>query len=95
ALENEAVQSKIVNFEITDIKADLNRGHLSLPSLHIIGATRQGDQPQPVTLTGEVAGELDLVTPQTHSLTLTLSSECYEVSGLITQAQLVHKESCQ
>ncbi|GMM89576.1 AsmA family protein [Vibrio fortis] len=94
-LENEAMQSKIVNFEIADIKADLNRGYLSLPPLHIIGATRQDDQPQPVTLTGEVAGELDLVTPQAHSLTLTLSSECYEVSGLVTQAQLVHKESCQ
>jgi hypothetical protein len=95
SLENEAVQSKIVNFEISDIKADLNRGHLSLPPLHIIGATRKGNQPHPVTLTGEIAGELDLVTPQTHSLTLTLSNECYEVSGLITQAQLVHKESCQ
>lgn len=93
--KDEASQSKIVNFEVSDIKADLNRGHLSLPPLHIIGATQQDDQPQPVTLTGELGGELDLVTPQSHSLTLSLSSECYEVSGLITQAQLVHKESCQ
>ena len=92
---NQASQSKIVNFEVSDIKADLNRGHLSLPPLHIIGATQQDDQPQPVTLTGELGGELDLVTPQSHSLTLSLSSECYEVSGLVTQAQLVHKESCQ
>ena len=53
--KDEVPQSNIVNFEISDIKADLNRGHLSLPSLHIIGATRQGDQPQPVTLTGEVS----------------------------------------
>ncbi len=97
---NEGPSSKsplphIVNFEVSDIKADLNRGQLSLSPLHIISATQQGDQPQPVTLTGEISGELDLVTPQAHSLTLSLTSECYQVSGLVTQAQLIKKKSCQ
>ena len=93
--KDEVPQSNIVNFEISDIKADLNRGHLSLPSLHIIGATQQGDQPQPVTLTGEVSGELDMVTPHKHTLQLTLSSECYQVSGPVNQAKLTQKDNCQ
>lgn len=93
--KDEDPQSNIVNFEISDIKADLNRGHLSLPPLHIIGATQQGDQPQPVTLTGEVSGELDMVTPKNHTLQLTLSSECYQVSGPVNQAKLTQKDNCQ
>lgn len=92
---SEPAATQVALFEVPSIQAVLNRGHLSLPPLNIIGATQQNDQPQPITLKGEVVGELDLVAPKTHTLTLTLSSECFEVSGLVTQAQLTHKQSCQ
>ena len=92
---SELPSPQLVHFEIPSIQADLNRGHLSLPPLHIIGASVRDAQPQPVTLTGEIRGELDMVAPKNHTLQLTLSSECYEVSGPVNQAKITHKESCQ
>ena len=83
-------------FEIPELNANFDRGRFTLEPVHIIGASaaEQGEQ-RIQTLNGEISGELDLLKAEQHSLSITLSDQCHQISGKLTQAEYSEINDCQ
>ncbi|UPR35901.1 AsmA family protein [Vibrio cyclitrophicus] len=83
-------------FEIPDLNAHFDRGRFTLEPMHIIGASavEQGEQ-RIQTLNGEVSGELDLLETTKHTLSITLTDQCNQISGKLTQAEYSEINDCQ
>ena len=83
-------------FEIPELNANFDRGRFTLEPMHIIGASaaEQGEQ-RIQTLNGEVSGELDLLKAEQHTLSITLSDTCHQISGKLTQAEYSEINDCQ
>ncbi|MCX2758166.1 AsmA family protein [Vibrio sp. Sgm 22] len=83
-------------FEIPDLNAHFDRGRFTLEPTHIIGASavEQGEQ-RIQTLDGEVSGELDLLETTKHTLSITLTDQCNQISGKLTQAEYSEINDCQ
>ncbi|WP_060983231.1 AsmA family protein [Vibrio splendidus] len=83
-------------FEIPELNANFDRGRFTLEPMHIIGASaaEQGEQ-RIQTLNGEVSGELDLLKAEQHTLSITLSDTCHQISGKLTQAEYSEINNCQ
>ncbi|WP_061019417.1 AsmA family protein [Vibrio splendidus] len=83
-------------FEIPELNANFDRGRFTLEPMHIIGASaaEQGEQ-RIQTLNGEVSGKLDLLKADQHTLSITLSDTCHQISGKLTQAEYSEINNCQ
>ena len=83
-------------FEIPELNANFDRGRFTLEPMHIIGASaaEQGT-PRAQTLNGEVSGELDLLKIEQHTLSISLSDPCHQISGNLTQAEYSEINDCQ
>ncbi|WKY58185.1 AsmA family protein [Vibrio sp. SNU_ST1] len=83
-------------FEIPELNANFDRGRFTLEPVDIIGASaaEQGEQ-RIQTLNGELSGELDLLKAEQHSLSITLSDQCHQISGKLTQAEYSEINDCQ
>ncbi|MFA0012789.1 AsmA family protein [Vibrio lentus] len=83
-------------FEIPELNANFDRGRFTLKPMHIIGASAEEEGSQRVqTLNGEVSGELDLLEQEQHSLSITLSDPCHQVSGKLDQVEYSEINDCQ
>ncbi|MEZ8288128.1 AsmA family protein [Vibrio sp. 10N.237.312.B06] len=83
-------------FEIPELNANFDRGRFTLEPVHIIGASaaEQGEQ-RIQTLNGEMSGELDLLKTEQHTLSISLSDPCHQISGKLTQAEYSEINDCQ
>ncbi|MEZ8856665.1 AsmA family protein [Vibrio atlanticus] len=83
-------------FEIPELNANFDRGRFTLEPAHIIGASaaEQGEQ-RIQTLNGEMSGELDLLKTEQHTLSISLSDPCHQISGKLTQAEYSEINDCQ
>ncbi|WP_299687119.1 AsmA family protein [uncultured Vibrio sp.] len=83
-------------FEVPMLNANFDRGRLTLEPIAIIGASAAEQGSQAVqTLNGEVSGELDLLKTELHTLSISLSDPCNQISGKLTQAQHSEINDCQ
>jgi hypothetical protein len=83
-------------FEIPELNANFDRGRFTLEPMHIIGASSAEQGTQRVqTLNGEVSGELDLLETSKHTLSISLSDQCHQISGKLTQAEYSEINDCQ
>ncbi|WP_198594267.1 AsmA family protein [Vibrio lentus] len=83
-------------FEIPELNASFDRGRFTLEPMHIIGASATEEGSQRVqTLNGEVSGELDLLEQEQHSLSITLSDPCHQISGKFDQVEYSEINDCQ
>ncbi|PMG09822.1 hypothetical protein BCU98_06745 [Vibrio splendidus] len=83
-------------FEIPELNANFDRGRFTLEPMHIIGASEAEQGTQRVqTLNGEVSGELDLLKIEQHTLSISLSDQCHQISGKLTQAEYSEINDCQ
>lgn len=83
-------------FEIPELNANFDRGRFTLEPMHIIGASAAEQGTQRVqTLNGEVSGELDLLKIEQHTLSISLSDQCHQISGKLTQAEYSEMSDCQ
>ncbi|MEZ8688614.1 AsmA family protein [Vibrio splendidus] len=83
-------------FEIPELNANFDRGRFTLEPMHIIGASAAEQGTQRVqTLNGEVSGELDLLETSKHTLSISLSDQCHQISGKLTQAEYSEINDCQ
>lgn len=83
-------------FEIPELNANFDRGRFTLEPMHIIGASAEEEGSQRVqTLNGEVSGELDLLEQEQHSLSITLSDPCHQISGKLDQVEYSEINDCQ
>ncbi|MEZ9316333.1 AsmA family protein [Vibrio lentus] len=83
-------------FEIPELNASFDRGRFTLEPMHIIGASATEEGSQRVqTLNGEVSGELDLLEQEQHSLSITLSDPCHQISGKLDQIEYSEINDCQ
>ncbi|MEZ8445319.1 AsmA family protein [Vibrio splendidus] len=83
-------------FEIPELNASFDRGRFTLEPMHIIGASSAEQGTQRVqTLNGEVSGELDLLETSKHTLSISLSDQCHQISGKLTQAEYSEINDCQ
>ncbi len=83
-------------FEIPELNANFDRGRFTLEPAHIIGASaaEQGEQ-RIQTLNGDISGELDLLKAEQHTLSISLSDPCHQISGKLTQAEYSEINDCQ
>ncbi|MEZ9471075.1 AsmA family protein [Vibrio lentus] len=83
-------------FEIPELNACFDRGRFTLEPMHIIGAsaTQEGSQ-RVQTLNGEVSGELDLLKTEQHTLSISLSDPCHQISGKLDQVEYSEINDCQ
>lgn len=83
-------------FEIPELNANFDRGRFTLEPAHIIGASaaEQGEQ-RIQTLNGEMSGEIDLLKAEQHTLSISLSDPCHQISGKLTQAEYSEINDCQ
>ncbi|MGF1880967.1 AsmA family protein [Vibrio splendidus] len=83
-------------FEIPELNANFDRGRFTLEPMHIIGASSAEQGTQRIqTLNGEVSGELDLLETSKHTLSISLSDQCHQISGKLTQAEYSEINDCQ
>ncbi|WP_373941980.1 AsmA family protein [Vibrio chagasii] len=83
-------------FEIPELNASFDRGRFTLQPMHIIGASAAEEGSQRVqTLNGEVSGELDLLKPEQHTLSVMLSDPCNQISGKLDQPEYAAINDCQ
>ncbi|WP_198598748.1 AsmA family protein [Vibrio lentus] len=83
-------------FEIPELNASFDRGRFTLEPMHIIGASATEEGSQRVqTLNGEVSGELDLLEQEQHSLSISLSDPCHQISGKLDQVEYSEINDCQ
>ncbi|OED64958.1 hypothetical protein A143_08835 [Vibrio splendidus ZS-139] len=83
-------------FEVPELNADFDRGRFTLKPMHIIGASAEEQGSQRVqTLNGEVSGELDLLETTKHTLSITLTDQCHQISGKLNQAKYSEINDCQ
>ncbi|NVN82566.1 MULTISPECIES: AsmA family protein [unclassified Vibrio] len=83
-------------FEIPELNANFDRGRFTLEPMHIIGASaaEQGEK-RVQTLNGKISGELDLLKAEQHTLSITLSDQCNQISGKLDQAEYSEINDCQ
>ncbi|MEL0609428.1 AsmA family protein [Vibrio echinoideorum] len=83
-------------FEVPELNADFDRGRFTLKPMYIIGASAEEQGSQRVqTLNGEVSGELDLLETTKHTLSITLTDQCHQISGKLNQAKYSEINDCQ
>ncbi|MFS1476474.1 AsmA family protein [Vibrio lentus] len=83
-------------FEIPELNASFDRGRFTLEPMHIIGASATEEGSQRVqTLNGEVSGELDLLKTKQHTLSISLSDPCHQISGKLDQVEYSEINDCQ
>ncbi|MFA0000359.1 AsmA family protein [Vibrio lentus] len=83
-------------FEIPELNASFDRGRFTLEPMHIIGASATEEGSQRVqTLNGEVSGELDLLKTEQHTLSISLSDPCHQISGKLDQIEYSEINNCQ
>ncbi|PMM40758.1 AsmA family protein [Vibrio splendidus] len=83
-------------FEVPELNADFDRGRFTLKPMHIIGASAEEQGSRRVqTLNGEVSGELDLLETTKHTLSITLTDQCHQISGKLNQAKYSEINDCQ
>ncbi|MFA0551087.1 AsmA family protein [Vibrio lentus] len=83
-------------FEIPELNASFDRGRFTLEPMHIIGASATEEGSQRVqTLNGEVSGELDLLKTEQHTLSISLSDPCHQISGKLDQVEYSEINNCQ
>ncbi|MEZ8043512.1 AsmA family protein [Vibrio sp. 10N.237.312.C02] len=83
-------------FEIPELNANFDRGRFALEPVHIIGASAAEQSEQRIqTLNGEISGELDLLKTEQHTLSISLSDPCHQISGKLTQAEYSEINDCQ
>ncbi|WP_174214626.1 AsmA family protein [Vibrio sp. Evd11] len=83
-------------FEIPELNASFDRGRFTLEPMHIIGASATEEGSQRVqTLNGEVSGELDLLKTEQHTLSISLSDPCHQISGKLDQIEYSEINDCQ
>ncbi|MCG9544356.1 AsmA family protein [Vibrio sp. Isolate33] len=83
-------------FEIPELNANFDRGRFTLEPMHIIGASADEEGSQRVqTLNGQVTGELDLLKTDLHTLSITLSDQCHQISGKLDHAEYSEIDDCQ
>ncbi|MCZ4310014.1 AsmA family protein [Vibrio atlanticus] len=83
-------------FEIPELNANFDRGRFTLEPVHIIGASAAEQSEQRIqTLNGEMSGELDLLKTEQHTLSISLSDPCHQISGKLTQAEYSEINDCQ
>ncbi|MFA0148029.1 AsmA family protein [Vibrio lentus] len=83
-------------FEIPELNASFDRGRFTLEPMHIIGASATEEGSQRVqTLNGEVSGELDLLKTEQHTLSISLSDPCHQISGNLDQIEYSEINDCQ
>ncbi|MFS1909321.1 AsmA family protein [Vibrio lentus] len=83
-------------FEIPELNASFDRGRFTLEPMHIIGASAtEGGSQRVQTLNGEVSGELDLLKTEQHTLSISLSDPCHQISGKLDQIEYSEINDCQ
>ncbi len=83
-------------FEIPELNASFDRGRFTLEPMHIIGASATEEGSKRVqTLNGEVSGELDLLKTKQHTLSISLSDPCHQISGKLDQVEYSEINDCQ
>ncbi|MEZ9245890.1 AsmA family protein [Vibrio lentus] len=83
-------------FEIPELNASFDRGRFTLEPMHIIGASATEEGSRRVqTLNGEVSGELDLLKTEQHTLSISLSDPCHQISGKLDQIEYSEINDCQ